>query len=208
VRQDGDTFMIRQLITLGILLLSGWAAFYYFDPLHIFSDSDKQVKEIVERDFDLTADHAQYDDSHGIPKEFTSSNVQEEKETVGVANSTSISLDSILTKYETTLQNLKTQVESRLEELMAHALEDYHKTKEEKGKVNLPLFYLKYKKPIDELEAHTDQTFQEIYHDLQEELRENGFNETEAEKLKQQYSQMKENTKAVMLEEVMEKFEV
>jgi len=196
---------MKKLFFLTIFLFLCGVALYYYDPFKIFTIDNQEVRELLETDYEIDLPEEmetkqedkqltdnEYRFLHGIkPK-------QEMKE---------VTVDSIISDYEQSLLQLKEQVDDKLNHLMELAYEDYQKQKKE-GKGNLVTLYLKYQKAIDELEENTDQSFAEVYEKLVEELEKHQFDVAEAEKLKDQYEEMKEKTRQVMFNKVMDKFEV
>ena len=196
---------MKKLIFLTIFLFLCGVAFYYYDPLEMFTIDNPEVKELLETDFEI--DLPEETEAKPEEKQLTDNEYRflygiKPKEKVE-----EVTVDSIISEYEQTLLQLKEQVDEKLNDLMELAYEDYQKQKQD-GKGNLISLYMKYQKAIDELEENTDQSFEEVYEKLVEELEKHQFDVAEAEKLKDQYEEMKEKTRQVMFNKVMDKFEV
>ncbi len=174
----------------------------------MFTLADEKLTDFLNADFDLEQkDENKLD--HGEPKNsILNEENNAEKNEPNTDQKETQSVSSIVTKYEDSLTSLKEQVEEKLNVLMEHAFEEYAADKQDDGNVNLPMLYLKYKKAIDDLEEKTDSSFQKIYEQLKEELSSHGYDPSEASSIKEEFEQMKEQTKSVMMEKVMDKFEV
>ncbi|MBB6453643.1 DnaJ-domain-containing protein 1 [Salirhabdus euzebyi] len=199
--------MIRTLFLIVFLFICG-VTFYYVDPMKMFTLADEKLTDFLNADFDLEQkDENKLD--HGEPKNsILNEENNAEKNEPNTDQKETQSVSSIVTKYEDSLTSLKEQVEEKLNVLMEHAFEEYAADKQDDGNVNLPMLYLKYKKAIDDLEEKTDSSFQKIYEQLKEELSSHGYDPSEASSIKEEFEQMKEQTKSVMMEKVMDKFEV
>ncbi|MRG84797.1 hypothetical protein [Salinibacillus xinjiangensis] len=192
---------MKKLFLVGFLFMCG-VTFYYIDPMQLFSLADDQLKEIVDSDFEVESPAEQ--EGKTLASDHNSNTTLDEQapETSQGSEQTA---ESIIEKYKEPLNQLKDQVKEKLDQLMEQAYEEYQQGEES---ANLPMLYMKYNTAVQELEQNTDQSFEELYEELQTELKEKGFDPKQAEEVKKQYEEMKKETRAVMMDEVMEKFEV
>ncbi|GAA0484932.1 hypothetical protein GCM10008986_07720 [Salinibacillus aidingensis] len=190
---------MKKVIFTGFLFMCG-VIFYYVDPMQLFSVADDKLNEIVDDEFDLDTPEKEVSSQRQDPFQ---QNIQNRK-----LNDTALdeesSAQSIIDNYKDTLLDLKKHVEEKLNQLLEEAHQEY----EQGDSANLPGLYLKYNQAIQELEQKTDQSFQEVYQRLQEELEDNGYDPDKADAVKEEYEQIKKETRSVMTERVMEKFEV
>ncbi|QHS23305.1 hypothetical protein GWK91_10240 [Virgibacillus sp. MSP4-1] len=190
---------MKKIIFVGFLFMCG-VVFYYVDPMQLFSVADDKLNEIVDDEFDLDTPEKEVSSQYQDPFQQTIQN-RKFSDTALDEESTS---QSIINKYKGTLLDLKKQVEEKLNQLLEEAHQEY----KQGDSANLPGLYLKYNQAIQELEHKTDESFQEVYQQLQEELKANGYDPDKAETVKEEYEQIKKETRSVMTERVMEKFEV
>ncbi|WP_102026673.1 hypothetical protein [Salirhabdus sp. Marseille-P4669] len=209
---------MRKLLFSIILLFICGAVFYYIDPLKMFTIEDAKIQELIDSDYKLDIGDSEetkeqeggaQDLNHGVPQ-MGALDPATAKRTIPAPNKDTETLteDTIVRKYEASLNSLQEQVEHKLNELMNHAYDEYTADKNDDGEANVMTLYLKYQKAITELENNTDESFNEVYEQMQAELKENGHNPVLADDLKDQYEAMKKETRSVMMDKVLDKFEV
>lgn len=113
-----------------------------------------------------------------------------------------VTAENIKNDFQPKLNELEKQVNVRIDELIENAVTEYQEQVESGEAVSFVQLYQKYTKAAEELEKKTDEAFQEIYSDYQNELKTNGLNPTEAEDLKKQYEETKESIRTNLLREV------
>ncbi|SES72178.1 hypothetical protein SAMN05421676_101281 [Salinibacillus kushneri] len=187
---------MKKLALTGFLFLCG-VVFYYTDPMHLFSLADDKLSDIINEDYEIDSS----EDSSNSSKEHHQQIMKPSND----ISSEDKSAQSIIDSYTSTLHNLKKQVEDKLDKLLEEAYQEYEQGEDA---TSLPALYLKYNQAIQELEQKTDQSFQEVYQELQNELEANGYDPGKAESVKEEYEKIKKETRSVMTERVMEKFEV
>ncbi|SEA37693.1 hypothetical protein SAMN05421743_104161 [Thalassobacillus cyri] len=113
-----------------------------------------------------------------------------------------VTAENIKNDFQPKLNELEKQVNVRIDELIENAVTEYQEQVESGEAVSFVQLYQKYTKAAEELEKKTDEAFQEIYSDYQNELKTNGLSPAEAEDLKKQYEETKENIRTNLLREV------
>ncbi|MFG6114734.1 hypothetical protein ACGTN9_06070 [Halobacillus sp. MO56] len=113
-----------------------------------------------------------------------------------------ITAEDIKDDFQPKLNELEKQVYVRIDQLIENAVAEYQEQVENGEAVSFVQLYQKYTKAAEELEEKTDEAFQEIYSDYQNELKTNGISPTEAVDLKKQYEETKESIRTNLLREV------
>ncbi|MBS8265624.1 hypothetical protein DYI25_14440 [Mesobacillus boroniphilus] len=105
----------------------------------------------------------------------------------------------IAAKYEPSFVQLEAQANSKIDALVSHAYSEY-KTKQQDGEnVDYFYFYSKYSTAGKILERKTDSTFNYVYNALVNELINNGYDSTEAQKFKTAYEAAKKERRSAIL---------
>lgn len=117
-----------------------------------------------------------------------------------------VTAESIKAKYKPSFEALQGQALSKLNVLISYAYNEYKGKKNRGEKVSYGYFYNKYKAAAKKLEAKTDQTFQQLYTSLENELAQNGYSKKEALEIKRYYNQKKEQRENQLLSKVLDKF--
>lgn len=106
----------------------------------------------------------------------------------------------IAAKYEPSFVQLEAQANSKIDALVSHAYGEY-KTKKQNGEdVDYFYFYSKYSTAGKILERKTDSTFNYVYNALVNELKDNGYDSTEAQKYKTAYEAAKKERRSAILD--------
>ncbi|MCP8617585.1 hypothetical protein [Salirhabdus salicampi] len=178
--------MIRLIITTIGLMVSG-SLFYSYDPLQMFHNTGQDLKSVTSEQLDVPKV------SNHVPR-----HIQEQQE--------QISLDSILSQYEEQLSLLHEEVEGRIQKVLSTAMEDYYEAKDNDQGQSVTSLFFKYRNVIEHLELQADESFAEIYENLERELEQHGYGKSDALPIKQHYEEIKEATKASIIREARGKF--
>ncbi|MDC3416652.1 hypothetical protein [Aquibacillus salsiterrae] len=114
-----------------------------------------------------------------------------------------LSRKEIKAQYKPAFKSLEVQATQKLNNLLQLAYEEYQTKKENDEKIDFAYFYRKYKTAADNLEAKTDQAFDQIYGSLVKDLKENGYSGNAANDFKDQYEEAKEQRKGFILDKAM-----
>jgi hypothetical protein len=105
----------------------------------------------------------------------------------------------IAAKYEPSFQQLEAQANGKIDALVGHALSEYSAKKQNGEEVSYFYFYSKYNTAGKILERKTDSTFNFVYLALVDELKDNGYDSTEAKKYKTAYEAAKKERRSALM---------
>ncbi|SER68841.1 hypothetical protein SAMN04487944_10862 [Gracilibacillus ureilyticus] len=111
--------------------------------------------------------------------------------------------EEIVSKYQQTFTSLQNQANARLSELAAYAYGEYKEKKKSGENVSYTYLFQKYKSAADRLENKTDSAFNQVYHQLVNELESNGFSKSEAQPVYDQYVSKKSSKKSQLMKEML-----
>jgi len=96
-------------------------------------------------------------------------------------------LDGIINKYEVKFTNLENKTQDQFNQLVEQAKDDIA------SGATFEELESKYLQKAEELETSTDETFNTIYNNLVNELEDNGYSSSHAERFKNEYEESKQN---------------
>ncbi|UOQ45625.1 hypothetical protein MUN89_06730 [Halobacillus salinarum] len=190
---------IKLIIGLSLiaLLLIGAGTAAYFLAFKDYGTADADVDQLVEDNFqlsrpDLTEEEAQAASAEPAEKESKQGGKK--------------SVTEIKQAYEPTFNDLENQVKDRLQQLAEKAKEEYANKQADGKDISYIYFFSKYKSAADKLENKTDEAFDEVYHNMQDDLVANGHDPKAAKEMKKAYENQKEQLKSKVMEMAIDKF--
>ena len=143
----------------------------------------------------------------GSKGEGTTSADKTPSSTTGDSNTTETSqkptVSSIKQKYVTTLENLQSQADNKLNTLVGHAKKEYSDKKADGGSVSYGYFYNKYVGAASGLEARTDAVFAGVIKAVERDLEASGYDKSYAQSLIDDYDAKKKARKDSLLNKAM-----
>lgn len=205
--------LIWTILILLVLAIGGSA--YYFLKVKTYDISqDKELEAITEENYAIvlpTDTNSNTSDENGSVEGNTE--IEQSSGDTGNANDTSQStgkpkptVATIKEKYRPSFESLQAQANSKINALVAHAIQEYRDMRASGEEISYSYFLTKYKTAGEALEAKTDQAFETIFSAMQEELKENGFDPNEANDVRDAYEAAKKERRKALLSSALEKF--
>lgn len=205
--------LIWTILILLVLAIGGSA--YYFLKVKTYDISqDKELEAITEENYEIALPTDTNSNTSG-ENDPVEGNTEEDKESIDSGNSDGTSqssanqkatVASIKEKYRPAFESLQAQANSKINALVAHAIQEYRDMRASGEEISYSYFLTKYKTAGEALEAKTDQAFETIFSALQEELKENGFDPNEANDVRDAYEAAKKERRKALLSSALEKF--
>lgn len=221
------------LISLFVILLCGVGAAYYFLNIKEYDVADEEVNELTKTEYKVevptleeieskektngeagdgsgTSTSGGQSDSSSTEAKVDSDAASQEKTAAnsGTASSGSpssgkASVESIKKRYQYAFTQLEAQATERVDALIGRAYNEYSGKKNNGEEISFSYFYVKYSKAGKNLEAKTDEAFNAVYHQLQNELKANGYSPEHAEEYLKAYKKTKEERRSVIMKKAM-----
>lgn len=131
---------------------------------------------------------------------------QEPQESQKKEHPDNVTADAIKETYRPKFEALEQQAESRLNQLLRYAYQEYQEKKENGEEISYGYFYQKYKAAAKKLEEKVDVVFYRLYDQLVAELKKHGFSEKDAHEVKEYYEERKSERRSAILKKIAEKF--
>lgn len=219
------------ILTFVFLIAAVGGYFLYILKFKEYDVADKQVEKIVEENYVLelpdgtklevdsegnivqdainnasatnnnTVLNSQSTTSNNLSNnQTTTNNTTTAKNEVAPAEQPTVA--SIKAKYEPTLQALEAQAATKISGLVGRAKNEYV-TKQANGEsIDIGYFYSKYTAAAKNLEASTDAVFNSLISIIEQDLQANGFDQSYAQDIRDQYEAAKEARRNELLNQV------
>lgn len=217
------------IVSIVVLIIAvGAGSIYYLLKIKDYETTDTKVDEIVEGNFDIKLPEGASNESSGQPSADDGTDSQPEKSVTTTLDSTSgtetdtgtdttvskvtddgkntnkeqketVTAASIIEKYQPSFRDLENQAIGKLDALLSYALIEYNSQKEKGEDISYIYYYTKYNAAAKKLEAGADATFTYIYDELVKDLKKSGYDDSEAQAIKNQYASMKKERRSVLI---------
>ncbi|KAA0548373.1 hypothetical protein FZW96_07300 [Bacillus sp. BGMRC 2118] len=213
-----------------VFIVCGAGSFYYFtevkeynveDPeldsiasseykidLPLDEETVEEAMEAVQAETEATSDETsvvQSSEEKSTDKNTSQSTQPKKTKKMGesASQTTKITVESILAKYEPAFESLEAQANSKLDSLVNTAAGEYKEKKNNKEEISYWYFYNKYSAAASRMEANTDEAFTIVYNALVSELKENGYKASQADSFKSKYEQTKKAQRKSILDKAL-----
>ena len=116
-----------------------------------------------------------------------------------------VTVASIKKKYRPTFEDLASQADSKINNLLSRAISEYNEKNNNGEDVSFGYFYSKYNDAGKSLEEKTDVAFEIAYEALENDLVKNGFSASHAKEFREAYEQEKSKRRSALLKKAMER---
>ncbi|WP_102348307.1 hypothetical protein [Bacillus sp. Marseille-P3661] len=129
---------------------------------------------------------------------------EEQKSDIKQSQPKKVTAASIKEKYRPSFENLESQANAKINSLVSRAISEFKEKKANGEKISVSYFLTKYNTAGESLEAKTDQAFEKVFAALQNELKANGFDPSEAEDVRAAYESAKKERRNALIAKAME----
>ncbi|OZM56504.1 hypothetical protein CIB95_12080 [Lottiidibacillus patelloidae] len=194
--------LIGKLIKLTFLtVLCYGAIIVYEDFQHLLWPAIDRQEDIISNDYDITLINeptGPHNESHTNPKQ----NSLKPDSDVKYSPSES----EIKKRYSAAFEELYSQVNNKVTELMQAAYKEYMQKKERGEDISYLYFFTKYNRAAKNLEEATDEAFYSIYDSFVDELNTYGYDTEIANNYKSTYENKKSSIRTSIMKEAAKKF--
>ncbi|WHY77545.1 hypothetical protein QNH20_26390 [Neobacillus sp. WH10] len=216
------------MLSIFVLMLAAAAGtLYYFLNIKEYKTADTKVVEIVKSDYKIklpdkgrsegTTEGTTEGQAKGESGTKTAENTAVEATNSNDGRSSNSSQNAassnqeskpvaadILAKYQPAFNDLESQANGKLNNLVSYAYSEYQAKKANGEEVSYFYFYSKYSSAAKQLETSIDQSFDYIYGALVKELEDSGYSAGEAKSIKDHYVSLKKQRRSALMKNAVE----